>query len=228
VFEYIQASGSKVYYCSVGLWQEAYKFFKGVGAQFTGLIENQHYFKQPIKHTFDEFKNIVRSWNLKYEPRPYQYEAAYNILTWKSSLSELATRAGKTLLVYLVFRYGIEHMNMKRILMIVPSISLVKQGYDDFSTYGEFFNTECIWGGGKLVESANLTIGTFQSLIGFLDKTSKRYNPSFFDGYDCVCVDETHRATAAQIKTIISQPFMKSVKIKIRFLRHYIISFYYI
>ena len=214
VFEYIQSSGSKVYYCSVGLWQEAYKFFKNNGAQFTGLIENQHYFKQPIKHTFDEFKDIVKSWNLKFEPRPYQYEAAYNILTWKSSLSELATRAGKTLLVYLVFRYGIEYMGMKRILMIVPSISLVKQGYDDFSTYGEFFKTECIWGGGKLVESANLTIGTFQSLIGFLDRKSKRYNPKFFDGYDCVCVDETHRATAAQIKTIISQPFMKTVKIK--------------
>ena len=214
VFEYVQQSGKKIYYCSVGLWQEAYKFFKYNNGKFTGLIENQKYFKQPIKHSFEEFKEIVISWNLKYEPRPYQYEAAYNILTWKSSLSELATRAGKTLLVYLVFRYAIEYMGMKRILMIVPSISLVKQGYDDFSTYGEFFKTECIWGGGKLVESANLTIGTFQSLIGFLDKKSKKYNPKFFDGYDCVCVDETHRATAAQIKTIISQPFMMNVKIK--------------
>ena len=32
VFEYIQSSGKKVYYCSVGLWQEAYKFFKNAGA----------------------------------------------------------------------------------------------------------------------------------------------------------------------------------------------------
>ena len=102
--------------------------------------------------------------------------------------------------------------------MIVPSIQLVTQGYNDFKEYAEFFNTECVWGGGKLVESANLTIGTFQSLIKFIEipkrgKTNDKYNPKFFDGYDIVFVDETHRATANQIKTIISQPFMKEVKI---------------
>ena len=41
----------------------------------------------------------------------------------------------------------------------------------------------------------------------------KKYNPSFFDGYDVVFVDETHKATANQIRTIISQPFMNSVKL---------------
>ena len=213
MFDYTQPTGEKVYWCSIGLWQVIYKFFKSNNVKFDGLTENQHFFKQPIKHTFEEFKEIVDSWGLKFPPRPYQYECAYNILQWKMSISQLATRAGKTLLAYLVFRYAMEHMGMKRILMIVPSISLVKQGYDDFNEYAEFFNTECIWGGGKLVESANLTIGTFQSLIGFLDKKSKKYNPSFFDGYDCVFVDETHRAKANQIKTIISQPFMKDVKI---------------
>ena len=97
--------------------------------------------------------------------------------------------------------------------MIVPSIELVKQAYEDFQEYAEFFHTECIWGGGKLVESANLTIGTFQSLIKFLDRKDKKYNPAFFNGYDVVFVDETHKATANQIRTIISQPFMLDVKI---------------
>ena len=91
-------------------------------------------------------------------------------------------------------------------------------GNNDFNEYAEFFKTECVWGGGKLVESANLTIGTFQSLIKFLERPTKtkkndKYNPAFFNGYDIVFVDETHRATANQIKTIISQPFMKDVKI---------------
>ena len=97
--------------------------------------------------------------------------------------------------------------------MIVPSIQLVKQGYDDFCEYAEFFKTECLWAGGKLVESSNLTIGTFQTLIKFLDKKSKKFNPSFFEDFDIVCVDETHRATAEQIRRIITQPFMKDVKI---------------
>ena len=218
LFSYVQPTGQTIYYCAIGLWQEIYKFLKTNNVPFDGLLENSHFFKRNISHTFEEFKDIVDSWNLKITPRPYQYEAAYKILNWKQSVSELATRAGKTLIAYMIFRYSIEYLNAKKILMIVPSIQLVTQGYNDFKEYAEFFNTECVWGGGKLVESANLTIGTFQSLIKFLDKGTKskpnlKYNPSFFNGYDIVFVDETHRATAKQIKTIISQPFMKDTKI---------------
>ena len=213
LYEYVQPTGQKVYYCAIGLWQEIYKFFKNNNIAFDGLLDHQQFFKRNLKHSFEEFKEIVDGWGLKFPPRPYQYEAAYKILNWKQSVSGLATRAGKTLIAYIIFRYCIEYLNAKRILMIVPSIDLVKQGYSDFNEYAEFFKTECIWSGGKLVESANLTIGTFQSLIKFLDKKSKKYNPHFFDGYDIVFVDETHRATAAQMKNIISQPFMKDVKI---------------
>ncbi len=218
LFEYVQSSGQTVYWCSIGLWQEVYQFFKDNKIQFDGLLDHSHFFKRDIKHTFDEFKNIVDGWELKFPPRPYQYEAAYKILQWKQSVSGLATRAGKTLIAYMIFRYCIEYLNAKKILMIVPSIQLVTQGYNDFKEYAEFFNTECVWGGGKLVESANLTIGTFQSLIKYLDKGTRnkpnsKYNPDFFTDFDIVFVDETHRATANQIKTIISQPFMKDVKI---------------
>lgn len=218
LFDYVQPSGQTVYYCAIGLWQEVYKFFKDNDIAFDGLLDHSNFFKRDIQHTFEQFKTIVDSWGLKYPPRPYQYEAAYKILQWKQSVSELATRAGKTLIAYMIFRYCIEYLGAHKILMIVPSIQLVTQGYNDFKEYAEFFNTECVWGGGKLVESANLTIGTFQSLIKFIEKPkrgteNKKYNPDFFNGFDIVFVDETHRATANQIRTIISQPFMKEVKI---------------
>jgi len=212
LFEYIQPkTGQKVYYCSIGLWQDIYKFFKANEVQFDGLDEK--WFKRKLKHSFDEFKEIVQGWGLKFEPRPYQYKAAYKILCWKKSISELATRAGKTLIAYMVFRYSIEYLGMKNILMIVPSIDLVKQAFSDFSEYAEFFKTECIWSGGKEVASSNLTVGTFQSLIKYIEKDSSKYNPKFFEKFDCVFVDEVHRAKAAQIKNIISQPFMKDVVI---------------
>lgn len=213
LFKYVQQSGQTIYYCAIGLWQEIYKFFKKHNVKFDGLLDHQEMFKQDIKHTFEEFKGIVDSWNLSLKPRDYQYESAYNILQWKQSVSSLATRAGKTLIAYIVFRYAMEYMGVKKILMIVPSIDLVKQGFSDFQKYQEFFKAECIWGGGKLVQSSNLTIGTFQSLIKFLDKKEKKYNPHFYDGYDLVFVDETHRATARQMRTIICQPFMRNVKI---------------
>lgn len=213
LWEYVQPTGNKIYYCAIGLWQTIWHFFRDNDIPFDGLKGNEHFFKMKLRHTFEQFKRIVDSWNLKYTPRPYQYEAAYKILQWRRSTSQLATRAGKTLIAYIVFRYAMQYMGMKKILMIVPSIDLVKQAYNDFNEYAEFFKTECIWSGGKLVESSNITVGTFQSLIKFLDKKSKKYDPKFFEGYDCVFVDETHRATANQIRTIISQPFMRDVKI---------------
>ena len=213
IYKYVQQSGALVYYCSIGLWQIIYKFLKEHNIPFDGLLENKFRFKNKIEHTFEEFIDIVDNWELKFKPRPYQYEAAYNILNWKNSVSQLATRAGKTLISYIIFRYAMEYMGVKNILMIVPAIDLVKQAYNDFKEYAEFFQTECIWGGSKLVESSNLTVGTFQSLIKFLDKSSKKYNPKFFDKFDCLFVDEVHRASAKQINTIISQKFRYNCKI---------------
>ena len=211
LWSYTKPTGEVIFYAAIGMWQSLYKYFKLQNWEFDGL--EPKWFKHSLPHTFEQFKEIVDSWGLKYKPRPYQYEAAYKVLQWKRSVSELCTRSGKTLMAYMIFRYAMEYLGAKRILMIVPSIELVKQAYEDFQEYAEFFHTECIWGGGKLVESANLTVGTFQSLIKFLDRKDKKYNPAFFNGYDVVFVDETHKATANQIRTIISQPFMLDVKI---------------
>lgn len=211
IWEYTQKSGGTVWYCSIGLWQVIYSYLKKNSIQFDGLDPDR--FKKRLTHSFGEFKDIVHGWNLKFEPRPYQYETAYKILQWNRSVTQAATRAGKTLIAYMVFRYAIEYLGAKKLLMIVPSIDLVKQGYADFNEYGEFFKTECVWAGGKLVEGTDLTIGTFQSLIKFLDRKSNKYNPDFFNQFDVVFCDEVHRSTAAQTKTIITQPFIKNCKI---------------
>ena len=211
LYQYRQSSGDIVYYAPLGMWYPIWKWFKANGIEFDGLDPSM--FKNELPHSFEEFKEIVDSWNLSRTPRPYQYEAAYKVLQYKISLSELATRAGKTLISYIIFRYSMLYLGVKKILMIVPGIDLVKQGFDDFKEYAEFFKAECIWSGGKVVESSNLTIATFQSLVNFLDKKNKKYNPSFFNDYDCVFVDETHRANSNSIKSIISQPFMKKCKL---------------
>lgn len=211
IWEYRQPSGSVVFYTPLGMCYPICQYFKDNGIEYDGIDTSM--FKRELSHTFEQFKEIVDSWGLSRKLRPYQYKSAYKILRYKISLSELATRAGKTLISYVIFRYAMTYLGVKRILMIVPGIDLVKQGYEDFAEYGEFFNTECVWGGGKLIESSNLTIGTFTSLVSFLDPTNKKYNPKFFDTYDCVFVDETHRANAKSIKDILQQPFMKSTKL---------------
>ena len=207
--------GRIIYWCHSGLAETVRTWCKENCINVTGLDEQLRY--RGISHSLEQFKAIVDSWNLSISPRDYQYEAAYKILQNRQSLSQLATRAGKTLIAYLIFRYMLETQGAKKILMIVPSIQLVKQGVADFSEYAEFFKSETVWAKSELCASANLTIGTYQSLVQMADPKSKKYNPKFFDGYDVVCVDEAHHLVCKSINTILGLDFMKHVKIKFGF-----------
>lgn len=106
--------------------------------------------------------------------------------------------------------------------MIVPSISLVRQGVEDMKEYQEFFQSETVWAKGEYAQSANLTIGTFQSLVkrcnrGSRGRTNKQYDPTFFNKFDVVCVDECHKANCQSIKDILSLDFIKHAKLRFGF-----------
>ena len=203
-----------IYYCHSGLWKTIYDWCGENNIKIEGIDNNFKY--TDFKLTFEEFCDYVKNWELNINPREYQLKAAWMILKYRQSLSQLATRAGKTLIAYIVFRYMLEN-GAKKILMVVPSIQLVKQGVEDFKEYKEFFKSETVWAKSELCESANLTIGTFQSLVQRADKKNKKYNPKFFDGYDVVCVDEAHHLIAKSINTILNQDFQKNIKLKFGF-----------
>ena len=208
-----------VHYCNSGLWKEITDWCKKNGVKVNKL--DNHFKLTGFELTLEEFQQYVSNWGLNLDPRDYQIEAAWKILHYRQSLSQLATRAGKTLIAYIIFRYMLEN-GAHNILMVVPSISLVKQGLKDMSEYKEFFQGEAVWANGEYVESSNLTIGTFQSLILRCSKkirgrSNKHYNPKFFEKFDVVCIDECHKAECESIKEILKQPFMKDVKIKFGF-----------
>lgn len=203
-----------IYYCHSGLWKTIYDWCESHGIEIDGI---DNYFKYTnFDLTIEQFTNYIDKWQLNITPREYQIKAAWMILKYRQSLSQLATRAGKTLIAYMVFRYMLEN-GAKKILMVVPSIQLVKQGVEDFKEYKEFFQSETIWAKSEYCESANLTIGTYQSLVQRADKKNKKYNPDFFKDYDVVCIDEAHHLVCKSINTILSQDFMKHVKIKFGF-----------
>ena len=206
--------GKLVYWCHSGLIGTIKDWCKSKAISITGIDEKIT--KRDIEMPFEEFKRYVDSWGMSISPRDYQYEAAYKILCNRQSLSQLATRAGKTLIAYIVFRYMLEH-GAKKILMIVPSIQLVKQGVEDFSEYAEFFKSETVWAKGEYCAGANVTIGTFQSLVMRADPKSKKYDPKFFKDFEVVCCDEAHKLVCKSINTILNQDFMKNVKLKFGF-----------
>lgn len=206
-----------IYYCSAGLWREVVLFFQSKGWGLDAMCTDSSFKYTRFNMSVDEFKEYVRGWGLNLDPYDYQLEAAWLILRYNLSLSELATRAGKTLIFYIVSRAAKELLGAKKILMIVPSIHLVKQGVKDLQSYQEYFNTEQIWAGGEEVMMADLTIGTFQSLVHRADPRYKAYNPDFFNGYDIICVDEAHKAPCKSIKTILALDTFKTVKIRFGF-----------
>lgn len=212
-----QGQNGWIYYCSAGLWVEIHNFFAKKGWSLKeDVIDNQFKYT-PFNLTKEQFRELVWSWNLNLDPYDYQIDSAWLILKYNISLSELATRAGKTLIFYMVSRAAKEVLGANKILMIVPSIHLVKQGVKDLQDYKEYFNTEQIWHQGEEVQMADLTIGTFQSLVRRADPRYKAYNPGFFNGYDIVCVDEAHKAPCKSIKTILALEAFKHVKIRFGF-----------
>lgn len=208
-------NGRVVFWTYAGLWKNIYDWCKDNDIQVTGIDDKFKYRDFPVP--FGDFEKEVLSWGVTPTPREYQIKAAWLILKYRRSLSQLATRAGKTLLAYIVFRWLLEHKKAHNILMIVPSIGLVKQGVDDMNGYAPFFTSESIWGKGEYCEGANLTIGTFQSLVNRLDKQSKKYNPKFFNKFDAICVDEAHTANCKSINNILKQPFVRDATIHFGF-----------
>ena len=207
-------TGNTIYYCHSGLWKTIYDWCEENNILIEGIDNNFKY--TGFNLSIEEFTDYIGCWNLNISPREYQIKAAWLILKYRQSLSQLATRAGKTLIAYMIFRYMLEN-GAKKILMVVPSIQLVKQGVEDFKEYKEFFQSETIWAKSEYCESANLTIGTYQSLVQRADKKHKKYNPSFFKDYDCVLIDEAHHLVCKSINTILNLDFMKNVKLRFGF-----------
>ncbi len=183
-----------------GLWREVMNVCKDYNydLKINGITE---LFDRTIKH--DEFTE----WALDFfdgssiVPRDYQIEAAFNILKFRKCLSELATSAGKTLISFLTVTYMLEKKKAERILFIVPNVSLVVQASEDFQDYNwqnrANIKVQQIYAGQKIRAGRNVVIGTYQSLV----KKDKAY----FEQFDAVIIDETHKAKSTSIKTILQK-----------------------
>ena len=183
-----------------GLWQEVMKICKSYNYELKINGITRLFDKDITSEGFEE-------WSLEFfersemTPRDYQIEAAFNILKFRRSLSELATSAGKTMISFMAVAYMLEKQKAKKILFIVPNVSLVVQATEDFGEYNYENRIQMmiqqVYAGQKIKDSRNIVIGTYQSLV--------KKGKDFFEQFDCVIVDETHKAKSASIKTILQK-----------------------
>ena len=118
------------------------------------------------------------------KPRDYQIDAVYDALRYNRKLLISPTASGKSFMIYSVVRF---HVGLKRkVLLVVPTTSLVEQMFKDFQDYGWAAENHChrIYAGRERINTSEVTITTWQSVYQ-LDRT-------FFEEYDVVIGDEAH------------------------------------
>ena len=130
------------------------------------------------------------------KPREYQVDTVYHALKEYRKTIVSPTGSGKSLMIYSIVRY-LKSID-KRVLIVVPTKSLVEQMYKDFIEYGwsdDYLHK--IYQGHSLDTKAPVTISTYQSIYG-LQKTWYRQ----FDG---VVGDECHNFKAKVLQGIMKK-----------------------
>ena len=119
-----------------------------------------------------------------FEPRDYQIDAVHDALKYNRKLLISPTASGKSFMIYTIVRYFVA--KNKKILLVVPTTSLVEQMFKDFCDYGWDAENHChrIYAGRERVNTNDVTITTWQSVYQ-LDR-------KFFEEYDVVIGDEAH------------------------------------
>ena len=136
---------------NLGLWRECYKACKEIGVTFN--IENRDEFPLNRKVTLESVTNFCKEflknhkikdkkgeW-IPFMPYDYQIETAFKILKNRYCMAEVATSGGKSLVISIVMFYILRNMDTNaKFLIIVPSINLVTQFYENIMEYNYGLN----------------------------------------------------------------------------------------
>ena len=196
------------------LWDGKIRLFSpGTGKIYYGLLPYvQRFIKEQgyaLKYDSDFLKRnldksittkFVRSLQRKkFKARDYQIDAIHNILESDRGLILSPTGSGKSFIIYALTRYYIEKLDHKKILIVVPTTSLVEQMYSDFADYGWFPDEHChkLYAGSDKNTSKDVVISTWQSIYK-LDK-------NYFNQFGAVFVDECHLAKAKSLTGIMTK-----------------------
>ena len=154
----------------------------------------------------DLLKEFYGHLKLPFDPREYQHDAVSVALQRKRAILVSPTGSGKSFIMYLLMRH-IMGTDKGKILIIVPTTSLVEQLWNDFSDYG--YDSEKrvhkIYSGKDKTTDKRVIISTWQSIYKFPKK--------WFEQFDAVFGDECHGFKSKSLSSIMN----KSTEAKYRF-----------
>jgi superfamily II DNA or RNA helicase len=141
--------------------------------------------------------------NVPFEPHEYQYTAVTHALRNKRALLLSPTSSGKSFIIYILTRFFFEAIKGKRMLLIVPTTSLVEQMRSDFLSYAQNDDgfdesmIHTIYSGKEKDTLAPIVITTWQSIY----KMPKQW----FEPFRMVVGDEAHTFQAKSLSSIMEK-----------------------
>ena len=132
-----------------------------------------------------------------HSPRKYQIEGVYDALKHNRKLLISPTASGKSLMIYTLVRYYVD--KGEKILLVVPTTSLVEQMYKDFQDYGWNAESYChlIYAGKEKTNEYPVTITTWQSVY--------KLDRKFFKEYSVAIGDEAHLFKSKSLISIMTK-----------------------
>jgi superfamily II DNA or RNA helicase len=169
----------------VGLLDKLISFCKNYN--YTYSFEENKFYGLPFEInegiSYEGVKDYMNS-ICSHTPRSYQVDGVYDALKHNRKLLISPTASGKSLMIYSLVRYYVD--KGQKILLVVPTTSLVEQMYKDFQDYGWNADSYChrIYSGRERTNEYQVTITTWQSVY--------KLERSFFEDYNVVIGDEAH------------------------------------
>ena len=163
------------------------------------FVDNEYYgtpFEVNEGISYEGVKDYMKS-ICSHSPRNYQIQGVYDALRHNRKLLISPTASGKSLMIYALVRYYVE--KGQKILLVVPTTSLVEQMYKDFEDYGWESDSYChrIYGGKERTNEYPVTITTWQSVY--------KLERKFFVDYDVVIGDEAHLFKSKSLVAIMTK-----------------------
>ena len=148
-----------------------------------------------------KINQFIEALKIPFTVRDYQKEAfAYSLRKHRCLLLS-PTASGKSLIIYLMVRFNLIRCVDKndKILIVVPTTSLVEQLYKDFKDYGwnSSAHVHRIYQGHEKHSDKRVYISTWQSIY----KMPKKW----FEEFGCVIGDEAHLFKAVSLTKILTK-----------------------
>ena len=147
-----------------------------------------------------EIIEFIHSTNLPFPIRDYQFDAVCKALEKKRAILLSPTGSGKSLIIYVLTRYFLSQIaeEHQKVLIVVPTTSLVEQMTNDFADYGYGQdNIHKIYSGKDKDTMLSIVISTWQSIY--------KLNNAWFEQFGMVIGDECHGFKSKSLTTIMNK-----------------------